>query len=266
MNELHGETIERQDEKFYLGSDPCRDDLPSHEFAAHVLMDLHRQSLERVKSKYPNGYESHPFSFVGADAFFSISMFGQKMENFFRFAGREILLRVIKGECTHDQFESTQRKLLEIYENCFNQDQIKIQPAILLGMLDVYNFILNPDEEQEQESSKASQENRNDSAAEESLSIIEDVQIEARRDVVYFVQNPSSRKIKIGFSCNFKQRMKALECGAGEALEVLLLIDGGYDLERDLHLKFSNHRIKGEWFHPTQEIIDYISKLKTKAA
>lgn len=80
---------------------------------------------------------------------------------------------------------------------------------------------------------------------------------------VYFVQNPSSGLIKIGFTTNFTNRLKGLECGTGEKLVVLLRLSGGRSYEKEHHLLFSRYRKCGEWFEPSDELLTYIRERQT---
>lgn len=73
---------------------------------------------------------------------------------------------------------------------------------------------------------------------------------------VYFVRNGD--RVKIGYTTNLRGRLDAL-CLRAEA--VLLLLEGGKDLERALHRHFAGHRVPNtEWFRYTQEIKAYISE------
>lgn len=73
---------------------------------------------------------------------------------------------------------------------------------------------------------------------------------------VYFVRNGD--RVKIGYTTNLRGRLDAL-CLRTDA--VLLLLEGGKDLERALHRHFAEHRVPNtEWFRYTEEIKTYISQ------
>src|SRR5690348_15631784 len=73
---------------------------------------------------------------------------------------------------------------------------------------------------------------------------------------VYFVRNGD--RVKIGYTTNLRGRLDAL-CLRAEA--VLLLLEGGKDLESALHRYFAGHRVPNtEWFRYTGEIKTYISE------
>lgn len=77
---------------------------------------------------------------------------------------------------------------------------------------------------------------------------------------VYFVQDGESGPIKIGTSTNIKNRMYQLRANAKNDLVLLALIGGGRWVESLLHTLFSHIRIRGEWFHPAPELLEYIEK------
>lgn len=79
--------------------------------------------------------------------------------------------------------------------------------------------------------------------------------------VVYFIKRSSDNAIKIGYSGCMKQRWSLLRCTAESELTILAIIDGGKKVESRLHDKFADHRIKGEWFYPCEELIKYIAAL-----
>jgi len=62
----------------------------------------------------------------------------------------------------------------------------------------------------------------------------------------YFVMGLESGRIKIGRTKNLKSRMSAINCDCSEVVIVVGIIAG--DVEEEIHEKFSNYRIKGEWF------------------
>ncbi len=79
--------------------------------------------------------------------------------------------------------------------------------------------------------------------------------------VVYFIQRSYDNAIKIGYSGCMKHRWSLLRCTAESELTILAIIDGKKEVESRLHDKFADHRIKGEWFYPCEELIKYIAML-----
>lgn len=77
------------------------------------------------------------------------------------------------------------------------------------------------------------------------------------KEFVYFVSDGSA--IKIGKAKDPKSRVTGMNTGASSKLEILGVVPGGYEKERKLHETFSRHRLRGEWFSPAPELLDYIS-------
>lgn len=71
---------------------------------------------------------------------------------------------------------------------------------------------------------------------------------------VYFIKGNVTGNIKIGFSMHPEKRVKQLQTGAGEKLELLCKIQGSQSKERELHRKFKKQHIHGDWFHPSPEL------------
>lgn len=78
---------------------------------------------------------------------------------------------------------------------------------------------------------------------------------------VYFFSN--SKNIKIGYTKNRPEsRLKQLNTGSDTQLYMLGYIHGSTELEKSLHKKFGQDRIRqnAEWFYPSQELIDFINE------
>lgn len=79
---------------------------------------------------------------------------------------------------------------------------------------------------------------------------------------VYFIQGESGGPIKIGKAVNPTQRLAQLQTGFHEQLKILGLIpNGGVATEKQLHERFAQYRVKGEWFLPCDEILELIRRL-----
>lgn len=80
----------------------------------------------------------------------------------------------------------------------------------------------------------------------------------ATKGYVYYAHLPG--RIKIGFSKNPWARMSDLRVTAPSV--VLLGVEAGsLDVERDRHDQFKAHRIEGEWFTASSELMDFIERL-----
>lgn len=81
---------------------------------------------------------------------------------------------------------------------------------------------------------------------------------------VYFIR-AGSGAIKIGIAKSPKRRMAELQCSHHETLEIAATTPGGRTSERAYHLRFKEHHIRGEWFHPHPDILAEIERLARKA-
>jgi hypothetical protein len=81
---------------------------------------------------------------------------------------------------------------------------------------------------------------------------------------IYFIQQGKNGPIKIGFTDNIEKRLKELQTANPYKLNLLLCINGNLKSEKELHKRFEQHRLNGEWFEPVEEILDYIYSCKFK--
>lgn len=79
--------------------------------------------------------------------------------------------------------------------------------------------------------------------------------------MVYFITDGDF--IKIGYTKNnVKKRLKQLQTSSPNKLFILGYVEGDKNTEKQIHKMFYNSivRINGEWFFPTQDILDYINE------
>ena len=84
--------------------------------------------------------------------------------------------------------------------------------------------------------------------------------MQAGCSVVYFIQAGSSRGyIKIGVADCPERRLADLQTGNAHRLSLVAIVDGGESMERELHAKFKEDHIRGEWFRPMgrHKILEY---------
>ena len=81
---------------------------------------------------------------------------------------------------------------------------------------------------------------------------------------VYFVQAKTTGWIKIGRAKNPASRIKDLQSSNGDALELLSMIPEKNYTEGFLHEKFKHLRVRGEWFEPREELIQFIAECKSQ--
>lgn len=77
-------------------------------------------------------------------------------------------------------------------------------------------------------------------------------------DMIYFLKG--NDRVKIGYSHDPSERILSIQTSSPYELEVLLIIDGTQDEERELHAKFRNLRQSGEWFLFDEPIRNYIEE------
>lgn len=73
---------------------------------------------------------------------------------------------------------------------------------------------------------------------------------------LYFLLNPALGIIKIGIARNVGKRRIALEQACGVPLVVLRVVPGGALFEKDLHNAFAPQRLRGEWFAPSEALLE----------
>lgn len=92
---------------------------------------------------------------------------------------------------------------------------------------------------------------------------IEEDRANAKRmasQTVYFIASESG-PIKIGIAVSPDKRLRGLQTGHHERLELLATCEGGQERERDYHKRFAAHRLHGEWFERVPEIELEIARL-----
>jgi hypothetical protein len=76
---------------------------------------------------------------------------------------------------------------------------------------------------------------------------------------VYFITCRETGTVKIGSSLEPEARLKELQTGHPFELKVEAVLPGGCSEEFDFHRRFSEERLKGEWFRLT-DMIELIIK------
>lgn len=77
--------------------------------------------------------------------------------------------------------------------------------------------------------------------------------------MIYFIQAGKDGPIKIGHTDNTpEKRLKELQTGNPEKLILLGYMDGDKKQEALLHQMFHFHRQNGEWFNPSETVIQQI--------
>lgn len=80
------------------------------------------------------------------------------------------------------------------------------------------------------------------------------------RGAIYFIQ-AGSGPIKIGFSKDVSSRLMDLQVASPANLSLLATIEGYPEDETAVHCQFDGYRIRGEWFQPGPELLNFIASL-----
>jgi hypothetical protein len=86
------------------------------------------------------------------------------------------------------------------------------------------------------------------------------------RQQVYFIEDTATGLIKIGIAKRPGRRLNLLQVGSASKLRLIGSVHGGRELERALHTKFQEHRIRGEWFLLPDSILAEIDAAFTGVA
>ena len=78
--------------------------------------------------------------------------------------------------------------------------------------------------------------------------------------MIYFLRGKETGNIKIGFSMTPTKRKASLQTANYEELEFIGIMDGTLDDEAKLKERFSKFNIRGEWYRPVAEILNFIQQ------
>lgn len=81
---------------------------------------------------------------------------------------------------------------------------------------------------------------------------------------IYFLRRCDNvGPIKIGCSAVPKSRLEAFQCWSPEKLCIMGTAKGGFADERRIHRQFDAHRLHGEWFEATPEVLAFVTRTIT---
>lgn len=83
---------------------------------------------------------------------------------------------------------------------------------------------------------------------------------------VYFIQEPGTGAIKIGKAKDAVDRLKSLQTGSSRPLQLLAVVPGYTQRERELHERFAKLRMSGEWFESGAELLVFIEGVRAAGA
>lgn len=81
-------------------------------------------------------------------------------------------------------------------------------------------------------------------------------------NIVYFILDTYSNSVKIGYTTikGLKKRLETLQIGTPYELKLLGATWGDKKVEKLIHEQFHSSHIRGEWFHYTKELEDFIAE------
>ena len=82
---------------------------------------------------------------------------------------------------------------------------------------------------------------------------------------IYFILNYDSQAVKIGIAKNVKRRLASLQTSSPSELKLLgtmktKSVNDAKKIEKSLHTRFDENRIRGEWFKADTELLNYIKQ------
>ena len=83
-----------------------------------------------------------------------------------------------------------------------------------------------------------------------------------KEEVIYFILDTYSNAVKIGYTTikGLRRRLQTLQTGTPYELRLLGALWGDKKIEKQLHEKFHYSHIRGEWFHYTKELEEFIAE------
>lgn len=75
---------------------------------------------------------------------------------------------------------------------------------------------------------------------------------------VYFIRSGEDGPLKIGWTVDPQKRLEQLQTGSFVRLFILGTIEGSAGGESAFHRRWANYRIRGEWFEPAPEILEFV--------
>lgn len=78
---------------------------------------------------------------------------------------------------------------------------------------------------------------------------------------VYFIVSPATRTVKIGVAIDTRRRLRELQTGNADQLELRAVIAGDRSVEASLHARFRKYYVRGEWFAFTGDLAEFVARL-----
>lgn len=75
--------------------------------------------------------------------------------------------------------------------------------------------------------------------------------------MIYFLVEAD--QVKIGYALDIETRRKTLQTGVAKTLFIVGAYEGDVKDEKELHRRFKDYKLRGEWFSVTQKVQEYIT-------
>ena len=79
---------------------------------------------------------------------------------------------------------------------------------------------------------------------------------------VYFFQKGRRQIVKIGYSGDHAERMGSLQQATPDRLRLIATLPGSRSVEAELHRRFRQYKVTGEWFRLEGELAEFVTGLK----
>lgn len=83
--------------------------------------------------------------------------------------------------------------------------------------------------------------------------------------LVYFIMETLTGHVKIGVSGRPADRLQSLQTASSKPLVLMACIHGSYPLEKELHARFADRRVIGEWFNITVDDVGEVLRERLEA-
>ena len=83
--------------------------------------------------------------------------------------------------------------------------------------------------------------------------------------MLYAIQVSVGGHIKFGVSKNVKERLYQLQTGNPHRLYIRAAVDSGDEYELKIHNELKESRAIGEWFKPTQKVMDMVDHMRSQS-
>ena len=87
-----------------------------------------------------------------------------------------------------------------------------------------------------------------------------------RNGFIYFIRMDKIGPIKVGFAKNVIERIVQLQTGNPYQLNILAYYAGNENDEKQIQYLLRDSNIRGEWFHPTEKVLQYVDMAKEMQA